>query len=98
MSSVFGMLAQRHRLEPVGAAAAGGVWLLDAGWPDLVVAGLAGALLLRSSLHVIRGALAGLDPRQTASGASMARPVRACGGPHAAASVSAACTAGLKPS
>lgn len=36
--------------------AAGGVWLFQAGWPDLVVASLLAALLFRSSLRVIRGA------------------------------------------
>ena len=69
MSSVFECSRNDIASNLSVLLAAGGVWLLDAGWPDLVVAGLLALLLLRSSLHVIRGALAGLDPRQTASGA-----------------------------
>jgi len=37
--------------------AAGGVWLFHSAWPDIVVASLLAALLLRSSVRVIRGAL-----------------------------------------
>jgi Co/Zn/Cd efflux system component len=37
--------------------AAGGVWILQSGWPDIVVASLLAALLLRSSVRVIRGAV-----------------------------------------
>jgi Co/Zn/Cd efflux system component len=40
--------------------AAFGVWLFDSGWPDVVVASLLAALLLRSSGRVIGGALAEL--------------------------------------
>ncbi len=40
--------------------AAGGVWLFHAGWPDIVVAACLAALLLRSALHVISGALSEL--------------------------------------
>ena len=34
-------------------AAAAGVWLFDAAWPDLLVAGALVLLLLRSSLRVV---------------------------------------------
>lgn len=37
--------------------AAAGVWLFDAGWPDILVGALLAVLLLRSSMRVIRGAL-----------------------------------------
>ncbi|KAB2321186.1 cation transporter [Betaproteobacteria bacterium SCN1] len=37
--------------------AAGGVWLFEAGWPDIVVAAGLAALLLRSSGRVMRGAM-----------------------------------------
>jgi len=37
--------------------AAGGVWVFRSAWPDIVVASLLAALLLRSSLRVIRGAM-----------------------------------------
>jgi Co/Zn/Cd efflux system component len=37
--------------------AAGGVWLTNSGWPDIVVALGLLALLLRSGINVIRGAL-----------------------------------------
>lgn len=37
-------------------AAAGGVWLADSGWPDLVVAAVLVAVLLRSAWRVIRSA------------------------------------------
>ena len=40
--------------------AAGGVWVFQAGWPDIVVGTLLAVLLLRSSARVIRGALAEL--------------------------------------
>lgn len=43
-------------------AAAGGVWLFDAAWPDLLVAGALVLLLLRSSLRVIGGAWRELHP------------------------------------
>lgn len=36
--------------------AAGGVWLFQAGWPDVIVASLLAVLLLRSSARVIRSA------------------------------------------
>jgi len=36
--------------------AAGGVWLFQSGWPDVIVASLLAVLLLRSSARVIRGA------------------------------------------
>lgn len=37
--------------------AAGGVWLFQSGWPDIVVASLLSALLLRSSIRIIRDAV-----------------------------------------
>lgn len=37
--------------------AAGGVWFFQSAWPDIIVASLLAALLLRSSARVIRGAL-----------------------------------------
>lgn len=37
--------------------AAGGVWLFQSGWPDIVVAALLAVLLLRSSARVIGGAV-----------------------------------------
>jgi len=37
--------------------AAGGVWWFGSGWPDVVVASLLAVLLLKSSAHVIGGAL-----------------------------------------
>jgi Co/Zn/Cd efflux system component len=38
-------------------AAAFGVWILQSGWPDIIVASCLAALLLRSSVRVIRGAV-----------------------------------------
>lgn len=43
--------------------AAGGVWLFQSGWPDIVVASLLAALLLRSSARVIHGAINELKAR-----------------------------------
>jgi Co/Zn/Cd efflux system component len=37
--------------------AAFGVWLFSSGWPDIIVASLLSALLLKSSVRVIRGAI-----------------------------------------
>ena len=37
--------------------AAGGVWLFESGWPDLLLASLLATMLLRSALRVLRGAL-----------------------------------------
>lgn len=37
--------------------AAAGVWLFQSGWPDIAVASLLAAFLLRSSVRVIRGAI-----------------------------------------
>lgn len=37
--------------------AALGVWVLESGWPDIIIAALLAALLLNSSARVIRGAL-----------------------------------------
>lgn len=38
-------------------AAAGAVWLLQSGWPDLLIAAVLLVLFLRSALRVVRGAL-----------------------------------------
>jgi Co/Zn/Cd efflux system component len=43
-------------------AAAGGVALAGAGWPDLVVGALLAALFLRSAVRVLRASLAALRP------------------------------------
>lgn len=53
-------------------AAAAGVWLTQAGWPDLVVGFALAALFLHSAVRVLSGAIAGL--RETT--ADSARPVR----------------------
>lgn len=53
-------------------AAAAGVWLTQAGWPDLVVGFALASLFLRSAIRVLNGAIAGL--RETA--ADSARPMR----------------------
>ena len=53
-------------------AAAAGVWLTQAGWPDLVVGFALACLFLRSAIRVLNGAIAGL--RETA--ADSARPMR----------------------
>ncbi len=42
-------------------AAAGGVWLFGAGWPDLVIASLLLIMFLRSALRVFGAAWRGLD-------------------------------------
>jgi Co/Zn/Cd efflux system component len=44
-------------------AAAAGVWLFDAGWPDLVVAVALLAMFLRSSVRVLRSAWSGFRSR-----------------------------------
>lgn len=41
-------------------AAAGGVWMFGAGWPDLVVAGLLLVMFLRSAIRVFQAAWRGL--------------------------------------
>lgn len=66
MSSVFECSRNDIASNLSVLLAAGGVWLLEAGWPDLVVAALLATLLLRSSLHVMRGALAELGRRKDA--------------------------------
>ena len=43
-------------------AAAGAVWLLDSGWPDVVVAGILLAVFLRSAARVLRNAWVELAP------------------------------------
>lgn len=45
-------------LAVLGAAV--GVWMFDAGWPDLVVAGLLLVMFLRSAMRVLRAAWLGL--------------------------------------
>ncbi|MBC7990929.1 MAG: cation transporter, partial [Luteimonas sp.] len=43
-------------------AAAVGVWLFGAGWPDLIVAALLLLMFLRSAIRVFRAACRGLEP------------------------------------
>lgn len=43
-------------------AAAGGVWMFGAGWPDIVVAGLLLVMFLRSAIRVFQAAWRGLRP------------------------------------
>lgn len=47
--------------------AAGGVWLFQAGWPDVIVASLLAVLLLRSSARVIRSAFKEIRERPNTS-------------------------------
>lgn len=47
--------------------AAGGVWLFQSGWPDVIVASLLALLLLRSSARVIRGAFNEIRMRPSTS-------------------------------
>ena len=49
--------------------AAGAVWLLESGWPDLLIAGGLVVLFLRSAMRVVRNALqelGHLQPRPSA--------------------------------
>lgn len=57
MSSVFECSRNDIASNLSVFVAAGGVWFFQSGWPDLIVASLLAALLLNSSLRVIRGAL-----------------------------------------
>lgn len=57
MSSVFECSRNDIASNVSVFVAAGGVWLFQSGWPDIVVASLLAALLLRSSVRVIRGAV-----------------------------------------
>lgn len=57
MSSVFECSRNDIASNVSVFAAAGGVFLFQSGWPDIVVASLLALLLLRSSARVIRGAV-----------------------------------------
>jgi Co/Zn/Cd efflux system component len=46
--------------------AAGGVWLFQSGWPDILVASLLAALLFRSSVRVVGRALRELHEQPAA--------------------------------
>ncbi|NTV96663.1 MAG: cation transporter [Thiobacillus sp.] len=60
MSSVFECSRNDIASNLSVFVAAFGVWLFQSGWPDIVVASLLVLLLLRSSMRVLRGALAEL--------------------------------------
>jgi len=72
MSSVFECSRNDIAANLSVFVAAGGVWLFESGWPDIVVASALAVLLLRSSARVIRGAWAGLgthdEDARTAAG------------------------------
>jgi Co/Zn/Cd efflux system component len=57
MSSVFECSRNDIASNLSVLLAAGGVWFFQSAWPDIIVASLLAALLLRSSARVIRGAL-----------------------------------------
>lgn len=57
MSSVFECSRNDIASNLSVLLAAGGVWFFQSAWPDIIVASLFAALLLRSSARVIRGAL-----------------------------------------
>jgi Co/Zn/Cd efflux system component len=57
MSSVFDCSRNDIASNVSVFAAAGGVFLFQSGWPDIVVASLLAVLMLRSSVRVIRGAV-----------------------------------------
>ena len=57
MSSVFECSRNDIASNLSVFVAAGGVWLFQSGWPDILVAALLAILLLRSSLRVISSAL-----------------------------------------
>jgi Co/Zn/Cd efflux system component len=63
MSSVFECSRNDIASNLSVLIAAGGVWLFNSGWPDIVVASLLATLLLRSSFRVVRGALSELNSR-----------------------------------
>lgn len=67
MSSVFECSRNDIAANLSVFAAAGGVWLFQSGWPDVVVASCLAALLLRSAVHVIGGALAELKKQSNPS-------------------------------
>ncbi len=57
MSSVFECSRNDIASNLSVFVAAGAVWYFNSGWPDLIVASLLAAMLLRSSLRVMSGAL-----------------------------------------
>lgn len=63
MSSVFECSRNDIASNLSVFVAAGGVWLVQSGWPDILVAALLAALLLRSALRIIRGAVRELRGR-----------------------------------
>lgn len=63
MSSVFECSRNDIASNLSVFVAAGGVWLVQSGWPDILVAALLAALLLRSAVRVIRGAVRELRGR-----------------------------------
>jgi len=67
MSSVFECSRNDIASNLSVLLAAGGVWLFQSGWPDIVVASLLAALLLRSSIRVIRGAVKELGKQPVSS-------------------------------
>lgn len=71
MSSVFECSRNDIASNLSVFVAAGGVWLAQSGWPDILVAALLAALLLRSAARVIRGAVR--DLRSRAEGPLRAR-------------------------
>ena len=60
MSSVFECSRNDIASNLSVFVAAFGVWIFQSGWPDIIVASLLAALLLRSAVRVIRGALSEL--------------------------------------
>ena len=56
MSSVFECSRNDIAANLSVIVAAIGVWLFNSGWPDIIIAALLSALLLKSSAHVIGGA------------------------------------------
>ena len=65
MSSVFECSRNDIASNLSVILAAGGVWAFNSGWPDIIIASMLAALLLRSSAHVIKGALHELEVAQT---------------------------------
>jgi Co/Zn/Cd efflux system component len=63
MSSVFECSRNDIASNVSVFAAAGGVWLAQSGWPDILVAAALAALLLRSAARVIHGAVRELQSR-----------------------------------
>ena len=67
MSSVFECSRNDIASNLSVFVAAAGVWLFQSGWPDIVAASLLAALLLRSSIRVIRGAVRELKAQSNQS-------------------------------